>query len=123
MLYSIFNEVRNMPSIGKKSFISPDETTYPGEKQKVEVVFAGDTKIQKVTAEPGWKWSKHLKPVVKTESCEKNHLLYVISGKIASRTNDGKVEEFGPGEIGFVPPGHDGWTVGNEPAVWLEIPH
>jgi len=23
------------------------------------------------------------------------------------------IEEFGPGEIGIIPPGHDGWTVGN----------
>jgi uncharacterized protein YcnI len=112
-----------MPRIEKKSFNSPDETANPGEKQKVEVVIAGGIKIQKVTAEPGWKWSKHLKPVVKTESCEKHHLLYVISGKLASRMNDGKVVEFGPGEIGVIPPGHDGWTVGDEPAVWLEIPH
>ena len=112
-----------MPSIEKKSFNSPDETTNPGEKLKVEVVIAGDRKIQKITAEPGWKWSKHLKSVVKTESCEKHHLLYVISGKLAACMNDGTVEVFGPGDIGVIPPGHDGWTVGDEPVVWLEIPH
>ena len=82
-----------MADIQKKSFNSPDETTNPGEKLKVEVVTAGDIKIQKVTAEPGWKWSEYLKPVVKTESCEKHHLLYVISGKLAARMNDGKEEE------------------------------
>ncbi|KAF0241986.1 MAG: cupin domain protein, partial [bacterium] len=53
-----------MADIGKKSFNSPDETTNPGEKLKVEAVTVGDIKIQKVTAEPGWTWSKHLKPVV-----------------------------------------------------------
>jgi mannose-6-phosphate isomerase-like protein (cupin superfamily) len=112
-----------MTSIVKKSFNSPDGITNPGEKLKVELVTVGDIKIQKVTAEPGWKWSKHLKPVVKTETCEKHHLVYVISGKLASRMNDGKEEEFGPGEIGVVPPGHDGWNAGVEPVVWLEIPH
>ena len=112
-----------MADIGKKSFNSPDETTNPGGKLKVEVVTAGDIKIQKVTAEPGWKWSEHLKSVAGTESCEKHHLLYVISGRLGARMNDGKEEEFGLGEIGVVPPGHDGFTVGNEPAVWLEIPH
>lgn len=112
-----------MTSIIKKSYSSPDEITNPGEKMKVELVTVGDIKIQKVTAEPGWKWSKYLKPVAKTESCEKDHLLYMISGKIVARMNDGKEEEFGPGEIGSIPPGHDGWNAGGEPAVWLEIPH
>lgn len=112
-----------MVSIQKKSFHSPDETMNPGQNLKVEVVAVGDIKIQKVTATPGWTWSKHLKPVVKTESCEKHHIIYVISGRLGARMNDGKAAEFGPGEIGVVPPGHDGWTVGDEPAVWLEIPH
>ncbi|EKD95986.1 MAG: hypothetical protein ACD_24C00231G0002 [uncultured bacterium] len=77
--------------------------------------------MQKVTAEPGWKWSLHIKPVAKTENCGKNHTLYMISGKLAASMNDGKVEEFGSGDVGNIPPGHDGWTVGDEPAVWLEI--
>ena len=29
--------------------------------------------------------------------------------------------EFGPGDLLYVPPGHDGWTVGNEPVVFLQI--
>jgi hypothetical protein len=33
----------------------------------------------------------------------------------------GKEEAFGPGDVGSIPPGHDGWTVGNQPVVWLEI--
>jgi hypothetical protein len=37
--------------------------------------------------------------------------------------NDGKEEVFGPGDVGSIPPGHDGWTIGNQPVVWLEIPH
>ena len=108
-----------MADIQKKSFNSPDETTKLGEKLKVELVTVGDIKIQKVTAEPGWTWSKHLKSVVKTESCEKHHLVYVISGTLGARMNDGKEEEFGPGELGVVPPGHDGFTVGNKPTLLL----
>ena len=108
--------------IEKKNFNSPDETMQP-EKVKVEVVTAGGLKLQRITAEPGWQWSKHLKSAAGTETCEKHHLLYVISGRLHARMNDGKEEEFGSGDIGVVPPGHDGWTVGNEPAVWLEIPH
>lgn len=113
-----------MAKIEKKNFNAPDETNSPGEKLKVEIIVAGNIKIPKVTAEPGWRWSEHLKPVVKTETCEKDHLVFMISGVLGSKMKDGEVEEqFGPGEIGIIPPGHDGWTVGNEPAVWPEIPH
>jgi hypothetical protein len=37
--------------------------------------------------------------------------------------DNGKEEEFGAGDMGAIPPGHDGWTVGDKPAVWLEISH
>ena len=112
-----------MVNIIKKNFNSPDETMNPGEKLKVEVVAIGDLKFMKVTAEPGWKWSIHKKPVDNTEYCEKDHLIYLISGKLGSSMKDGEEEEFSPGDIFKVPSGHDGWTVGNEAAVWLEIPH
>jgi hypothetical protein len=111
-----------MEEIVKKNFNSPDETAAPAEKLKVDTVTFGDKKFQKITAEPGWKWSEHVKPVAGTENCEKHHLLYMISGKLVSCMTDGKEEEFEAGEVGEIPPGHDGWTVGNEPAIWLEIP-
>lgn len=111
-----------MATIEKRSLNRPDETTNL-EKLKVELIKIGGLTLQRVTAEPGWQWSKHLKPVVKTESCQKHHFVYLISGKVHTRMNDGIEEEFGPGEVGVIPPGHDGWVVGKEPAVWLEIPH
>ncbi len=112
-----------MQSIGKKSFSSPDETMNPAEDVKIDIVDFGGAKVQRITALPGWRWSTSLKPVVKTETCEKDHLIYMISGTLASKMNDGAELEFGPGEIGTIPPGHDGWTAGEEAAVWLELPH
>lgn len=111
-----------MATIEKKSLNQPEQTQ-KFEKLKVEVVTVGGFTIKRVTAEPGWQWSKHLKSVVGTESCQTDHLLYVISGRSGARMKDGKEVEFGPGEVGRVTPGHDGFTVGNEPVVWLEIPH
>jgi quercetin dioxygenase-like cupin family protein len=112
-----------MAVIERKNFDSPDDVMKYGEKMKVEVITIGGFTFQRVTAEPGWQWSKHLKPVVKTESCQKHHLLYMISGRLLVRMDNGKEKEYGPGDVGVIPPGHDGWTVGNKPAVWLEIPH
>jgi hypothetical protein len=34
---------------------------------------------------------------------------------------DGTEEEFGPGDVGVIPPGHDAWVVGDEPAVVIDI--
>jgi mannose-6-phosphate isomerase-like protein (cupin superfamily) len=111
-----------MESIVKKSFDQPDETQTP-EKLKVESVAVDGVKIQKITAEPGWKWSEHLKPIVGGESCQKHHIVYILSGKMDIKMDDGKEENFGPGEIGVIPAGHDGWNEGDEPLIWLEIPH
>ncbi len=46
---------------------------------------------------------------------------YGISGRLKVRMDDGSEEEFGPGEIMSIPPGHDGWVIGDEPVVYLEL--
>ena len=92
-----------------------------GDKVKIETVTIGTMKVQRVTAESGWRWSESLKPVQKTETCQKDHLLYMISGTLASQMTGGEVVESKAGDVINIPPGHDGWTVGNEPAVWLEL--
>jgi hypothetical protein len=35
--------------------------------------------------------------------------------------DDGTEMEFGPGDVYEIPPGHDGWVIGDEPAVGFEI--
>lgn len=111
-----------MSSIDKKSLNQPEKTQNIG-RVKVESVTMGSLNFARYTAAPGWQWSEDVKPVAKTESCQVNHLFYLISGKIHVRMNDGEEVEFNPGDMGSVPPGHDGWTVGDQPAVWLELPH
>ncbi|MGE5819289.1 MAG: hypothetical protein ACM37Z_14800 [Deltaproteobacteria bacterium] len=34
---------------------------------------------------------------------------------------DGSEEEFGPGDIGVLPPGHDAWVIGDEAVVLIDI--
>jgi hypothetical protein len=36
----------------------------------------------------------------------------VISGRIVVRMDDGSEAEFGPGDVGSIPPGQDAWFVG-----------
>jgi len=111
-----------MATIEKKSLNQPEQTKNIG-RVKVEAVTIGGLSFQRDTAQPGWRWSVDVKPVAKTESCQVNHLLYVISGRLHVRTNDGKEVEFNAGDMGLIPPGHDGWTVGDKPVVWLEFQH
>jgi quercetin dioxygenase-like cupin family protein len=35
--------------------------------------------------------------------------------------NDGDEIEIGPGDAVNVPPGHDGWVVGDEPYVGIDV--
>jgi hypothetical protein len=35
--------------------------------------------------------------------------------------DDGSEDEFGPGEVSLLPPGHDAWVVGTESVVVIDI--
>lgn len=48
-------------------------------------------------------------------------LQYQISGRMHVVMDDGSEAEFGPGDVGLIPPGHDAWVVGNEPVVAVDI--
>ena len=110
-----------MVSITTKSLNSPDSTTTPFEKGKIETVTVAGVTLLRETLQPGWKWSEHVKPNVKTDSCQKRHLKYIISGKQKVVMNDGTEVELVPGDFAVIEPGHDAWVVGDEPNVLLEM--
>jgi len=35
--------------------------------------------------------------------------------------DDGDEQEFGPGDVVLIPPGHDAWVVGKDPVVAIDI--
>ncbi len=104
----------------KKSLISPDEVR-SFELGKVELARVETVTFGRATLQPGWRWSESVKPIVKTEYCEAPHCQYQISGRLRVRMADGSEEEYGPGDVGVVPPGHDAWVVGDEPVVVIDI--
>ncbi|HKV84449.1 MAG TPA: cupin domain-containing protein [Ktedonobacterales bacterium] len=103
-----------------KSFNSPDEVRTPP-RARTEIVNFGDMSVVRMTCEPGWKWSEHIKPIAGTESCQGTHFTYVVSGRFRTVMDDGRVDDLGPGDIGITGPGHDAWVVGDEPCVLLDI--
>ena len=38
--------------------------------------------VGRATFEPGWQWSKHVKPIAGTDSCQSAHMGYFISGRM-----------------------------------------
>jgi len=103
----------------RKAFASPDEIrTF--EKGKLELLNIGGGVVGRLTLEPGWRWSKHVKPVAKTNWCEAPHFQYHASGRIHIVMSDGTEFEAGPGDVTALPSGHDAWVVGNEPVVLID---
>jgi hypothetical protein len=98
----------------------PDETrTF--EKGRLDLVKIGGSTIGRGKFEPGWKWSEHVKPIAKTKLCEAPHFQYHVSGILHVVMADGAERDVGPGEISYLPSGHDAWVVGNEPVVVVDF--
>jgi hypothetical protein len=105
----------------KKNLQLPDETVRM-ERGKVEVVTIGKLKIARFTYQPGWTWEKSKKPLANTNNCQLIHNGYIISGRLRARMIDsGREEEYGPGGTFYITPGHDGYVVGDEAVVGLDI--
>jgi class 3 adenylate cyclase len=102
-----------------KSFDRP-ERVVEGPGVVEEVVQFGTLTVARATHAPGWRWSTHIKPIVGTERCQVRHVGVVLSGRIGVELADGSSLEAGPGTAYDIPPGHDGWTIGDEPAVAIE---
>jgi 2-polyprenyl-3-methyl-5-hydroxy-6-metoxy-1,4-benzoquinol methylase len=103
----------------QKGFDQPDEVReFPN--GRAEILSIGGTEIGRFVFEPGWRWSNDVKPIAGTDSCEKQHFQYTVSGRLGIRMNDGTEMELGPGDVALIEPGHDGWVIGDEPAVILD---
>jgi len=108
-----------MQATQHRSFQTPDETrAFPN--GRAEIVKIGDAEVGRLVFEPGWRWSKDVKPIAKTNTCEAPHFQYHVSGRLAIRMDDGTEFEAGPGDVTSLPSGHDAWVVGNEPVVTVD---
>jgi hypothetical protein len=74
-----------MAGVVKKSFGSADEVRTP-DKTRLEIVNLGGVKAARMTAQPGWRWSECIKPVVGTESCQAHHVGRSLAGVCRSST-------------------------------------
>jgi class 3 adenylate cyclase len=109
-----------MAGLAGKSFRNPDETRV-FELGRADIVTLGDVTMGRTTAEPGWRWSEHIRPLAGTASCQLHHLGFVVTGGFKVLLDDGTSREFGPEDAYDIPPGHDAWVLGDEVLVIVDF--
>jgi quercetin dioxygenase-like cupin family protein len=110
-----------MPGLVRKSLNQPDETRpFEAGTGQLELVETDAGLVGRATFLPGWKWSEHVKPIAKTDSCQAAPTGYVDSGRINVVMDDGEEMEYGPGDFAAIAPGHDAWVVGDDACVMID---
>jgi class 3 adenylate cyclase len=104
----------------RKDLTKPDEVrAFP--HGRVEIYEMDDVVVGRTVFEPGWRWSKDVRPIAGTDQCMYHHMGYVISGLLRVLMPDGVEMDIGPNHAFEIPPGHDAWVVGDEPWVTVDF--
>jgi hypothetical protein len=88
---------------------------------RLEVVRTGAARVKRMIYPPGFRWSTHMKPLVGTDLCMHAHVGFLARGQVHIQYPDGCTLEFSAPQAVAIEPGHDGWVVGDEPAVLIEF--
>jgi hypothetical protein len=88
---------------------------------QVDIGYAGTARVKRMIYPPGFNWGTDLKPVMGSELCMHSHVGFMAKGQINVRFADGCVVEYRAPQFVAVEPGHEGWVVGEEPAVLIEF--
>lgn len=102
-----------------RDFASPSEVREFGHGKAELLNMTGGT-IGRLVLQPGWRWSVDVKPLAGTEWCEAPHFQYHASGTLHVQMSDGTEFDAGPGQVTYLPSGHDAWVVGDEPVVVVD---
>lgn len=109
-------------SLEKKSLDKPDEIRpFKDGKGRMAVFIVGNQTVGRGEFEPGWRWSEHVKPIVGTDSCQAAHTGFMLEGRMVVKMNEGQEIEYGPGDVFYMPPGHDAWVVGDKRCVLFDV--
>ena len=109
-----------MGRIVKKAFSDPDEVRDTG-MITLDLVSVPSLTVGLGTAQPGFRWSTHMRRESDEPMCQVHHVQMLVSGRFAVEMDDGEYAEIEPNEVFEVQPGHDAWVLGDEPAVLLDF--
>ena len=104
-----------------KRFEAPDEIREMP-LGRFEIIRLGGVTIGRATYQPGWKWSLHVGPSLRSDRCRVEHVGLVLAGAATAAFADGTVVELRTGQAFHIPPiPHDSWVVGGQPYVSLHF--
>src|SRR5690242_18587642 len=105
-----------------KNFPAPDETRpFEGKGKADLLMMSSGRTVGRAVFEPGWQWTKNVKPIAGTDLCEVSHLGYCVSGRMRVHMADGSESEVGAGDVFAIPGGHDAEVLGSETCVMLDF--
>jgi hypothetical protein len=108
-----------------RSFDVPDEVReFAGHGHADAVTLTNGKTALRSHFEPGWQWSKDVRPIAGTELCQVSHLGFCVAGQmdVTMPSDDGsQVVHMRAGDLARIPPGHDAWVVGEETCVFVDL--
>jgi hypothetical protein len=108
------------PRFIRRRFGEPDDAISYAHGRAV-IVTLGHEEVWRSELEPGWSFDEDMKPFAGgATSCPLTHREYVASGRIRYLMEDGTNIEAEAGDVLFIPPGHRGWVLGDEPCVLID---
>lgn len=88
---------------------------------QLDVGRAGAARVKRLIYPVGFRWSKDMKPAIGGDYCMHAHVGFLAHGEIHIEYPDGCIIEHKAPHVICIEPGHDGWVVGSEPVVMIEI--
>jgi len=99
-----------------RSLDFPDEQVDKG-RVHIEVVDIGGLRVKRQTYPAGWRFSTDMgRP-----KCYDTHVGYCLSGHVHVVLSSGEELDIRRGDVFVIPPGHDAWTVGEEPCQMVQF--
>lgn len=109
-----------MPRLQRRPFAeSKDVRHFPHGELRIAAL--DDVAVGEFHLQPGWRWSKDVRPTAGTTECQHHHLGVILTGQLHVEMADGTSIDFVAGDAYEIPPGHDAWVVGNEPLHSFEF--
>jgi hypothetical protein len=88
---------------------------------QVDISRCGSVRVKRMIYPPGFNWAEHLSGLIGSKLCQHAHVGFMAAGQINVRFADGCVQEYKAPQFVAVEPGHEGWVVGDQPAVLIEF--
>jgi len=88
---------------------------------EVDIMRAGRGRIKRLVYPAGFRWSRHVKPIVGTTLCMHAHVGLLARGHVRGEYADGCTFEFVAPQAVVIEPGHDAWVVGAREAVLIQF--